>query len=88
MKRYAIEKYTMKTEEVASLLGLNVQSVRIKARTGQIHALQVGRKWMFCEEEITDILHDMTVKVIAENTTNIKEDNGEANNKEPSDIFC
>jgi len=92
MKQYPISKYTMTTEDVAKVLGLCTQWVRIKARTGRLPALKVGREWKFCEEEIGDVLRNMTVKVIEENnkTTNKKEDDGETSQgtEDTSDIFC
>lgn len=43
----------LEPREVADLLGLHVQTVYEKARTGELRGLRVGRLWRFRPSDVT-----------------------------------
>ena len=47
---------TLSAKEAASLLHLNVKRVQDLARGGKLPAVRVGRKWLFREDQIEQLL--------------------------------
>ena len=47
---------TLNAEQAATLLHLNVKRVQSLARAGKLHAVRVGRKWLFPRESLERLL--------------------------------
>ena len=47
---------TLNAEQAAALLHLNVKRVQSLARAGKLHAVRVGRKWLFPRESLERLL--------------------------------
>lgn len=50
----------LKPEEVADMLSLHPETVRLMARNGAIPALKVGNRWRFDEDALREWLADRT----------------------------
>lgn len=89
-EEYPLEDYIMDVEDAAAMLDICVQWVRIKARTGSIPSLKLGRRWRFCRQELKDHIRTMTVRVIEKNTTNDEKVTHEPNkgNADTGSLFC
>ena len=81
-KKYKIEEYKMTVAEVATLLNMHIQYVRILARKGKIPAYKFGGQWRFCKQELIRQLREDT-----ENSINKEEEIDEKGIAKTSDLF-
>ena len=80
-KEYKIEDHKMTVAEVATLLNMHVQYVRILARTGKLPAYKFGGQWRFCKQQLLDQLREDTGNAVK------KEDTNEKSIANSSDLF-